>query len=449
MDARTSELVSAPPLPLLLKMATPNSIAFFVQGCVSMAEVWFVGQLGIVSLAAIALVFPLLMLTQTMSGGAMGGAVAAAIARAVGGGLTERAENMIWHALILAVVGALSFLLAFGLAGRSFLAFLGGSGEVLQQATAYILILFSGGVFIWLLGIVSAVFRGMGNMGFPAMMMIVNACIQVPLSGVLILGAFGAPRLGITGAAVSAVASAAIVSALMLVHLSRGSNSIRLRISSFALDRSLFHDLLQVFLPASLSPLLTVATVLSLTAIVGRFGETALAGFGIGSRVEFLIIPLVFGLGASMTSLVGMSIGAGKVDRAESIGWTGGSAAFLLSGLVGVMLAVFPQTWIPLFSDNAEVFDAARQYIQIVGPCYAFFGLGLSLYFASQGANAMAWPVLSTIARIVVAVGGAMLLAFGFDMGLSGVFYAAAMGMVLFGFIMAVALKLGAWRKRG
>ncbi len=446
MDARTHQLLSAPVLPLLMKMATPNSIAFFIQAGISVAEVWFIGRLGTLSLASIALVFPLLMLTQTMSGGAMGGAVASAIARALGAGDLERAENLIWHALTLAICGAVGFLSVFALAGKPFLEFLGGSGEVLEQAMTYTLILFSGGLFIWLLGVVSAVFRGMGNMHFPAMMMVLSACVQVPLSGVLVLGAFGFPQLGVSGAAISAVTSALLVSSVMLFHLIRSPLPINLRFSSYRWSRDLYSDLLQVFLPASLSPLLTVTTVVSLTAIVGQFGAAALAGYGIGSRIEFLIIPLVFGLGASMTSLVGMSIGAGNIDRAESVGWTGGLLAFLLAGSVGLLLALIPHTWIPLFTDSLPVIDAARQYIQIVGPCYPFFGIGLALYFASQGANAMLWPVLATIVRVVLAVGGALLLAFGFELGLQGVFYAAAIGMIVYGLIIAIALKFGAWR---
>lgn len=448
MDARTNELISAPPLPLLVRMATPNSIAFFIQAGVSLAEVWFISQLGTLSLAAIALVFPLLMLTQTMSGGAMGGAVASAIARALGGGDKDRAESLIWHALILAAIGAVTFLILFLLAGESFLMFLGGSGDILNQAMAYMIILFSGGLFIWLLMVVSAIFRGMGNMKLPALMMVVNACVQVPLSGVLVLGVFGFPQLGVAGAAVSAIVSGLLVSGAMLMLLVFGDHPIKLALRSFSLKKDLFQDLLQVFLPASLSPLLSVGTIVGLTAIVGRFGEAALAGYGIGSRIEFLIIPLVFGLGASMTSLVGLSVGANNIQRAEQVGWTGGFSAFAVAGIVGLMLAIYPEVWIPQFTDNAEVLDAATRYIQIVGPAYAFFGIGLALYFASQGARAMFWPVAATVVRVVLAVGGALLLAFVFELGLDGVYYAAALGMTAYGLMIGVSLKLGAWRRQ-
>lgn len=447
MDDRTQYLLTAEPLPLLVKLATPNTFAFFIQASVSLAEVWFIGQLGTASLAAIALAFPLLMLTQMMSGGAIGGAVASAVARALGAGDVNRANQLIWHAIAVAFSGAFLFWLAFRLGGPQFLHFLGGKNKILELSIAYCQVLFAGGIAIWLMGTISAVYRGTGNMQFPAMLMIVNAVVQVPLSGCLVLGAFGMPQLGIVGAAVSAVTSASIIATIMILRLIMGNVIVSLTVGACRFSRALFRDIFKVAGPASLSPFLTVTTILSLTAIVGRFGEAALAGYGIGSRIEFLLVPLIFGLGAAMTSLVGLNIGAGHIERAERIGWTGGIAAAVVAGTAGMLMALAPELWIPLFTSNPETFESARDYIQMVGPCFAFNGIGLSLYFASQGAGTMFWPVLATILRIIVAVGGALLLAFHFDYGLQGVFAAAATAMVLYGMLIATSLKLGAWRQ--
>lgn len=446
MDPRTQHLLTAPPLPLLARMATPSTLAFLIQGVVSLAEVWFIGQLGSISLAAIALAFPLLMLTQTLSGGAMGGAVASAIARALGAGDVARAETLVWHALAMGVMGALALFVIFLLGGEAFIRLLGGRGEVLAQSYTYALVLLSGGVFVWLLGITSAIFRGMGNMQYPALAMMLGSLVQVPLSGCLILGVYGFPQLGIVGAAVSAIASGLLVSLVMLRHLATSDGIVKLRLSALSFAKTHFDDILQVALPASLSPILTIATVLMLTAFVGRFGEAALAGYGIGSRIEFLIIPLVFGLGSSMTSLVGMGIGAGDIDRAERVGWIGGLSAGVIAGALGIVLAIFPDGWIALFTQDPLVHASAKDFIQIAGPCFFFQGLGLSLYFASQGANAMLWPVLATILRVLVAGCVSFSLGFIFDIGLVGIYYGAALGMMSYAIIIAGALKLGAWR---
>jgi len=186
---------------------------------------------------------------------------------------------------------------------------------------------------------------------------------------------------------------------------------------------------------------------LSLTAIVGRFGESALAGYGIGSRIEFLMIRLVFGRGATLTSLVGINVGADNIARAKLIEWVGSSLAAALSGSVGIFLALLPNLWVPVFTMGPATSEAAKLYIQIVGPCFAFQVLGLSLYFASQGAGAVTWPIIGTIVRVVVAVVGALNLAFELELGLQGVYFVAAAGMILFDCIIGIALKLRMWRR--
>jgi putative MATE family efflux protein len=447
MDARTTAMLESPPGPLLIRMATPNAVAFIIQGSVSLAEVWFIGQLGTSALAAIALAFPLLMLTQTMAGGAVGGAVTSAIARAVGSGDLLRAEKLIWHALAVTFGGAMLFLALYLCFGTPLLLFLGGAGLTLEQAQDYCLVLFCGGIFLWSLSIIGAIFRGTGDMKFPALLMIIAAFIQVPLSGLLVLGLFGFPQLGILGAAISAITGGVVVSSIMLFKLANGSQNLKIKWSACQLSLPLFRDIFKVALPASLSPILTVTTVLALTAIVSRFGESALAGYGIGSRIEFLMIPLVFGLGAAMTAMVGTNVGAGNIERAEKIGWIGSSFAAAISAVVGLTLALLPSLWIPAFTSDPETYEAAKLYIQILGPCFAFQGFGLSLYFASQGAGTVTWPIIATILRVLIAVAGALFLAFSLNYGLQGVYIAAAAGMIVFGVVIGIALKLGAWRK--
>ena len=213
MDKRTQYLLTAPALPLLTQLSIPSSVAFIVQSTVSLTEVWYVGQLGSTPLAAMALVFPMLMLMQMLSVGALGNAVSSAIARALGSGDQERAEQLMWHGLILAVIGPIVLLIAFLISGKFFLSLLGGTGEILDLAFAYSAMLFGGSVTIWVMGVASSIFRGLGDMRYPARIMIVGSLIQVPLSGALVLGYFGAPKLGLFGAAVS------VIITLSLIHI--------------------------------------------------------------------------------------------------------------------------------------------------------------------------------------------------------------------------------------
>lgn len=448
MDQRTQHLLTAPALPLLVKLSVPSSLAFIVQSTVSLTEVWYVGQLGSTPLAAMALVFPMLMLMQMLSAGALGNAVSSAIARALGAGDKARAEQLMWHGLVLAVAGPAALLVAFLISGRFFLSLLGGSGPILELALTYSGVLFGGSVSIWIMGVASAIFRGLGDMKYPARMMIIGSVIQVPLSGALILGYFGAPQLGLLGAAISVIATCALMAVVIINTLIRAPLQANLRLDQCQFSRQHFYDIGRVALPASLSPLSTVTTILVLTGLVGQFGEQALAGYGIGSRIEFLMSSLIFGIGAAMTSLVGMSIGARDADRAEKIGWTGAGMSFVLGGVIGCLLAVFPHVWIPIFTDDPMVYETAKGFIQIVGPCLALHGVGWALYFASQGAGAMRGPVTALIARPVVAIGVAFFLLGTLNWGMTGIFIGAVSGMLVYTVIITASIQRGAWRRQ-
>ncbi|MEC8314644.1 MAG: MATE family efflux transporter, partial [Pseudomonadota bacterium] len=436
-----------PIIPLLIRMSAPNTIAFFIQSLVVLTEVWFISRLGTNSLAAVALAFPLLMITQTMSGGALGGAITSAIARSMGADDIEKAERLIWHSIIISLGGAISFLILFLLFGKQLLFLLGGRGEILQESYAYCSILFFGGTLLWLSGSLSAVLRGMGNMRFPATLMVITSSIQVILSGGFILGWFGFPKLGVPGAAVAVLISSALMVTVILLKLRSKSIPASLRKERFQLRKFLFDNIFEVAIPASLSPLLVVGTILVLTGLVGRFGTEALAGYGIGSRVEFLMIPLIFGIGSAMTSIVGANIGALNIDRAEKVGILGGSTAGFVSIVIGLTLAAFPEAWIQFFTDDIKAFEVTKKYIQIVGPFYIFQGIGLSLYFASQGANAMKWPTIATIARFIIACVGGGVSVYWLELGIESIFISSSAAMAIFGLMIFISIKKGAWRK--
>lgn len=444
---RMEQMLQRPALPLILAMAAPNAIAFLIQGSVSMAEIWFIGRLGTEALAAIALMFPALMLMQMLSNGSIGGALSSSVARALGRGRKDQAEALIWHGLVIALVAGLSFWLIWWFAGPATLHRLNVSAGVIEQAIAYGHLLFAGCVALWLMGIVSAIYRGMGEMRFPAVVLVIGALFQIPLSGALILGWAGSPQLGVAGAALSVVIATGLMALVLLIGLAKGHHVLSLRWSSFSLQRSLFADIFRVGALASLSPVLTVMSIAVVNIIVSSFGATALAGYGIAARLEFLLTPLVFGIGAAMTAIVGTNVGAGNVPRAERVGWTGGALAGALTGSIGLLLALMPQLWVGLFTDDPDTFAAGALFLQIVGPLFLFQGLGLALYFASQGAGEIRWPVFAALVRFIVAIGGAALATYSFGFGLAAVYTCIAAGMVLFGVITAGAIWLGAWRR--
>src|SRR5262249_35752814 len=155
----------------------------------------------------------------------------------------------------------------------------------------------------------------------------------------------------------------------------------------------------------------------------------AIAGYGTASRLEYLLIPLVFGLGGPLIALVGTNIGAGRRERALQAAWIGAGIAAGLCEVIGLAAAAFPAAWLSLFDTDPGMLDAGTRYFRLVGPVYGVFGLGMGLYFASQGAGRLLWPLLANFARLVVAAAGGW-LALYLGSGVSGVFLALAVALV-------------------
>ena len=170
----------------------------------------------------------------------------------------------------------------------------------------------------------------------------------------------------------------------------------------------------------------------------------AIAGYGTASRLEYLLVPLVFGLGAPLIAMVGSCIGAGLRERALRATWIGAAMAFGLTEAIGLWAAFFPHTWLGLFTSDAAMLEAGSIYLRTVGPLYGFFGLGLILFFASQGAGRLLWPMLGNVSRLLVAAAGGW-LALRAGSGLQGVFAAQAVALVVYGSLNASAIAGGVW----
>jgi len=174
------------------------------------------------------------------------------------------------------------------------------------------------------------------------------------------------------------------------------------------------------------------------------FGPAAIAGYGVASRLEYLLIPLVFGLGGPLVAMVGTNIGAGRRDRALRVAWVGAAIAAAVCEVIGCAAALFPHAWLKLFDSDPAMIGAGARYLRIVGPVYGLFGLGMALYFASQGAGRLLWPLIANLARLVIA-SACGFLALRFTGSLDGVFVALAAALATFGLINAAAVACGAW----
>ena len=443
IGARTRILLEAPILPTLLRLAWPNVLVMLVQASSGLIETWWIGHLGVDALAGMALVFPAVMLMTMLSAGSLGGGISSAVARALGRGSQKDADALVLHALVIngALGAAISVVMLIW--GRPLYAALGGRGASLEAAVAYSNIVFTGNVVLWLANALASVIRGTGNMLVPAIANLVGVLILLPLSPLLIFGFGPVPALGVAGGGLALVIFYAGQLAYLLWYVTSGRNIARLRWAR--LRWPLAADILKIGGIGAINSVQTNFIVAAATALVGYAGgPDAIAGFGTGARLEYLLIPLVFGLGAPLVALVGTNIGAGQRERALRIAWTGAALAFAITETIGIAAAIWPEAWLRLFGTAPEMLAVGGAYLRFVGPFYGFFGVGLALNFASQGAGKLLWPLLAGLMRVVVAIGGGW-LALRLTGSLTGLFVAMGLALCLYGLGVAASIAAGVW----
>jgi putative MATE family efflux protein len=444
-EAGRAELLSGPVLPTLIRLALPTVVVLVAQTAVNIAEAYYVGFLGTDALAGVALVFPVFMLMTMMSNGGLGSGVSSAIARAIGGGRRKDADALLLHALVLAVAVGAAFSVAVILAGPTLYRALGGQGEALQAALTYSNYLFVGSVPVWIVNFQAAALRGSGNVRVPAIVTLVGALVLIPLSPILIFGFGPVPRLGIAGAGLAFGLYYGGAMLFLLRYMMSGRAGLRLKPGR--LQWRLFADMLKVGVPTSVNAVLTNLTVIVVTGTVGLFGTKALAAYGIASRLDYILIPILFGLCTATLTMVGIAVGAGEIARARRIAWISSAVGVGLTGSIGIVVAAYPPLWLTLFSHDGEVLREGTIYLHIVAPAYALLGFGFVLAFAAQGAGHVLWPFVASTMRILIAAGLGWLAVARFDAGMGGLATLVAASLVAYAAICSlIMLSRCVWR---
>ncbi|MBK5148580.1 MATE family efflux transporter [Burkholderia sp. R-69608] len=436
-------MLEAPIAPLLARMGWSNMLMMLAQSSTGLVETWFLAKLGTQVLAGVAVVVPVLMLMQNMSQGAMGGGISASVARALGSGDGALVSQLARHAVTLnGLIGVLCSVILLVVA-RPLFQMLGAHGAALDAASTYGHVVLAGLPLMWAMNALASVIRGTGNMAVPGAVICGGAVLLIPLSPCLIFGIGPLPKLGVAGGAWALIAYYLVGTLILGWYCASGRCAARLLRGP--LHWAPMHSILKVGALACLNPILTNALVALTGAAVGAHaGTAALAGYATAARLEYVLIPVAFGLGAPMVALVGANIGAGQYDRAREIALTGGAMAFVLSEVVGIAAAVWPRAWLELFGANEQLLQTGSTCLHIIGPFYGFFGLGFSLYFAAQGVGRLAWPLSAGAIRLAL-YAGVGVVALRATASLPLFFSIGAVAMVAYGSIIFWSAASGRW----
>lgn len=443
LEERRAVMLGGPVLPTLFKLTFPVIAVVVAQTFVAILEAYWVSRLGTDAVAGVSLVLPILILMGTMSNGGIGGGVSSAVARAIGADRQADADALLMHTVIVALAFGLAFTLGTIFLGPQLYSSLGGRGQTLEFALTYSAWVFGGAPLIWTVNLLASAMRGAGEVKIPATVSLAGAVVLIPLSPILIFGLGPFPRLGVGGAGAATLVFYVVGLVVYLRHLLLGRGALRLHLSPLRFRH--FRSILGVGLLSAIGTLTASLTVVGVTGAVGTQGSAALAGYGIASRIDSLLVPLLFSVGTGVVSLIGVATGAGDVSRGNRIARTASTIAFVVTQSVGVLLVIFPSWWVGLFSTDPSVLNAGSTYLRVVAPSYGFFGVGLMLYFASQGRSNMLWPFVAGVLRLAVTVAGAAWLATS-GASLALIVAPVAAGSVLFGLTNAVGFFSNARR---
>ena len=455
----SDSLTELPFNKIFFKLAIPNVCATFFAATTVIFDLWYIGKIGISELAGVAYIFPIYMLTSMLSNGAFGGAVSGATARAFGSKNITKAECIFRSAILIALLGAIIMMLLFFSFSEKFLIYYKVEKQVSLSAITYGNILLKGIFLIWLFNIIISVTRGSGNTTIPAISWLIvlffhilfatlnfnfdDRNILLTNSVSLLNGMFLFTSLEWSAISLLSGYLAGIIFILGFYFFGNHSYSFKFQ-DIFKLRG--FFKLIKSGSLASCQSLMTISLALFCTTIIGNFGTNWTAGFGIAIRLELLLIPIIFGIGGALIAIVGANIGANKFQRAIQMTWKGTSFSVVIVGVIGLFFSIYPELWSGLFTSDLQTKVTAKAYLNLVAPFYAFFALGLGLYFVCQAFNTLFWPVVGAFLRLFYVVILTLILFYNNLASPYLLFFTMSSGLIIYGLFISLTLHFGPWK---
>jgi Na+-driven multidrug efflux pump len=195
-------------------------------------------------------------------------------------------------------------------------------------------------------------------------------------------------------------------------------------------------EILRVGIPASLSTLISYIGIMTLTGVLARLGEAHLAAYGLGTRLDFLMLTLAYGCGAAVLTLVGMATGARRPERAAAYVVRAAAMITTLLAIPGALLCWHPEWWLNIFTRDAGIHAVGEQYFRIIGPTYPFVGVSMVIAFAFQGLGRATAPLLLMAIRVAGVLAVSLLCTQWFGLADRAVFITIAAANILSAAIM-------------
>jgi putative MATE family efflux protein len=436
---RTRLLLAAPVLSALLRLSAPNLAEALARVTFLTADAVFVSWLGSDALAAVSIVFPLLLMFQSSTASGFGAGVSASIGRALGAGAHERARALAGTAVALALTAAITTTAFFVLLGPTLYHGMGARGRTLDLAVRYGAVIFGGIGCVWLMNTLANIAQGAGNMLVPASGICLGEACHLLLSPALILGWGPVPPLGMVGAAVGVLSAYMIGAVVIGSYLCSRQALARIEMRRIRITAAETWAMLAIGAPTAAGVVVFWLTTVFTTGLIGHLGSAPLAAYGMATRLDAIQYPILFAFGSAVVAMVATAIGAGDRRRAARVAWTGcGIAALIAMGFT--VIGICGQIWMRLFTSDRAIQATGALYLLCQAPVFPLFSAGIAAFFACTAAGVVRLPLIVTCIRLIVVVGGGWIVLALSGQGLA-VFLAVAAGGSAYGLGMLVIVR--------
>jgi putative MATE family efflux protein len=440
MTAEKARLAEGPVGKHLVAMTAPVLLGIITMMGQALVDAWFLGRVGDRALAAYAFSFPILMIVTSVAIG-LGAGTSSVVARAIGSDSERRARRLTTDALLLSFLVTAGISLIGVLTINPLFRLLGAPEDMLPLIRGFMMILYAGVPFVVVGMVGMASMRATGDTRLPSKLMIMGSLLNVALDPLFIFGLGPVPAFGLNGAAIAALLARGtiFIGALLLLRY-------RLDMVSFSRPDSAemwqsWRDVLHVGIPAAGTNVIVPVGAAVVTAMIARYGPDAVAGFGVASRIESMMLVIYYALSAIIGPFVGQNLSAGKHDRILRSLWL--CTAFCIgSGLAIAALLALSSGFLPtLFSSSPAVIDVASLYLLIAPISYGAYGMVMVMNASFNGLGhpmPAVWISLGRIVALYLPLAGVGMLV----LQATGIFVAYAVANILSG-VLAYA-----WAKR-
>lgn len=431
----------------VIALALPLMVVAALNTTQSLIDMFWVGRLGPSSIAAVAISGTIIMVLFTLIFGVSTGTIAL-VARSIGAKDQETANAVATQSIYIASSMAVILVVLGLLFTDKLFMVLGASADVLKAGTGYLKILLLGGITMFVLFVGNSILQGAGDTVTPMKLMVMANVINIILDPIFIFG-IGVPRLNTSGAAVATIISQAVSGICVVWMLANGKSAIHINLKKLKLSLKHIKAILKIGFPSAMQIFFRSSMGIMIISIVAGFGTFAVAAYGIGMRLQMVILMPAFALGGAAATLVGQNLGAGEPLRAKKSAWVATIFDLIIMAFIALLFFLFADKIIGLFNKNSEVIRLGAQYIRVTTPFYIFIAFGIVLNRALGGAGDTFVPMIITLLSLWgFQIPMAVFLSKNTPMGVTGVWWAVGLTSILNGMLILGWFETGRWKRK-